>query len=232
MIYPRKLTAAQWAEENITLRADEIGIEKDTRKQKVGDGLTRWNELSYQFNKPVADAVYAPKPGGSGNYLTLDSNSKVPETNLPTRLAAAELNSTFASKSVEISKLDASQKGSASGVAALGSDSKLLETNIPTRLADTSLNATYVGLKQAAKNPDLLIAGAVTLDGSDQVTSSAVQWPDGSPGTLTITARHSTGAVTNYNITYGSPVTKTFTQPTITRNANGTATNVPQIVVS
>jgi hypothetical protein len=95
-----------------------------------------------------------------------------------------------------------------------------------------ALSATYVGLKQAAKNPDLLIAGAVTVDGSDQVTSAAVQWPDGTPGTLTITARHSTGAVNAYNITYGSPVTKTFTQPTITRNSNGAATNVPQIVVS
>jgi len=95
-----------------------------------------------------------------------------------------------------------------------------------------SLNAAFVGLVQAAKNPDLLVAGAVTLDGSDQIVSAAVAWPDGTPGTLTITARHATGAVTNYNITYGSPVTKTFTQPTITRNANGAATNIPQIVVS
>ena len=100
--------------------------------------------------------------------------------------------------------------------------------HFPPRVT-AALNATYVGLKQAAKNPDLLIAGAVTLDGSDQVTSAVVLWPDGTPGTLTITARHATGAVTNYNITYG---TKTFTQPTITRNANGAATNVPQIVVS
>ena len=109
---------------------------------------------------------------------------------------------------------------------------KVADTNLPARLQDTALNATYVGLIQAAKNPDLLIAGAVTLDGSDQVTSAAVLWPDGTPGTLTITARHTTGAVTTYNITYGSPVTKTFTQPTITRNTNGAATNVPQIVVS
>lgn len=94
------------------------------------------------------------------------------------------------------------------------------------------VSATYVGLIQAAKNPDLLIAGAITLDGSDQVTSAAVKWPDGTAGTLTITGRHSTGAVTDYTITYGSPVTKTFTQPTITRNSNGAATNVPQIVVS
>jgi len=103
---------------------------------------------------------------------------------------------------------------------------------LPTRLSTTSLNATYAKYLQLAKNPDTLIAGAVTLDGSDQVTSAVVQWPDGSPGTLTITSRHATGAVLAYNITYGSPVTQTFTQPTITRNANGAATNVPQIVVS
>lgn len=102
----------------------------------------------------------------------------------------------------------------------------------PATVLGAALSATYVGLVQAAKNPDLLIAGAVTVNGSDEVTSAAVLWPDGTPGTLTITARHATGAVTNYNITYGSPVTKTFTQPTITRNANGAATNVPQIVVS
>ena len=118
--------------------------------------------------------------------------------------------------------------------AALAGVPAAVETQIttpgtPTRAA---LNATYVGLIQAAKNPDLLIAGAVTLDGSDQVTSAVVQWPDGTPGALTITARHATGAVTAYNITYGSPVTKTFTQQTITRNANGAPTNIPQIVVS
>lgn len=98
--------------------------------------------------------------------------------------------------------------------------------------AITAGAANYVGLVQAAKNPDLLIAGDVTLDGADQVTAATVLWPDGTPGTLTITGRHTSGAVTDYTITYGSPVTKTFTQPTITRNANGAATNVPQIVVS
>lgn len=89
-----------------------------------------------------------------------------------------------------------------------------------------------LGLVQAAKNPDLLVTGAVTVDGSDLITSAAVLWPDNSPGTLTITSRDANSAVLAYNITYGSPVTKTFTQPSITRNANGAATNVPAIVVS
>jgi hypothetical protein len=114
----------------------------------------------------------------------------------------------------------------------------LTEANAATDAANpatplgAALNATYAGLVQLAKNPDTLIAGAVTVDGNDLVTSAAVAWPDGTPGTLTITSRDSNGAVLAYNITYGSPVTKTFTQPTITRNANGAATNVPQIVVS
>lgn len=93
-------------------------------------------------------------------------------------------------------------------------------------------NATYASYIQLAKNPDTLIAGAVTVDGNNLVTSAVVQWPNGTPGTLTITSRDANNAVTAYNITYGSPVTKTFTQPTITRNAAGAATNVPQIVVS
>lgn len=84
----------------------------------------------------------------------------------------------------------------------------------------------------AAKNPDLLVTGAITLDSDDLITSAAVVWPDGTPGTLTITSRDANSSVLAYNITYGSPATKTYTQPTITRNANGAATNVPAIVVT
>jgi hypothetical protein len=104
-----------------------------------------------------------------------------------------------------------------------------------TNAATDAINAgasNYAGLVQLAKNPDTLIAGAVTVDAGNLVTSAVVQWPDLTPGTLTITSRDSLGAVLAYNITYGSPVTKTFTQPTITRNTAGAATNVPQIVVS
>lgn len=106
-------------------------------------------------------------------------------------------------------------------------------TTVFTGTPDQGRNAVQaLGLVQAAKNPDLLVTGAITLDVDGLVTSAAVVWPDGSPGTLTITSRDSTGAVLAYNITYGSPVTKTFTQPTITRNSSGAATNVPAIVVS
>ncbi|QED11500.1 hydrolase [Arthrobacter phage Qui] len=66
MIHPRKLTAAQWAEENPTLRADEVGIEKDTKRRKEGDGLTPWNKLSYVFDLKSADARYLSKSVTTG----------------------------------------------------------------------------------------------------------------------------------------------------------------------
>lgn len=111
-----------------------------------------------------------------------------------------------------------------------------LDTELAGKITDPdsdtagALNATYAGLIQLAKDPDLLITGNVTrVDG--KVTTAAVVWPDGSPGTFTPTYEAS-GAVESYTITYGSPVTKTFTQPTITRDASGAATTIPQIVVS
>jgi len=99
----------------------------------------------------------------------------------------------------------------------------------------SSLNSTNRTLVQAAKNPDMLITGAITRDSNQAVTSAAVKWPDGTAGTFTADALSTAfpGAVDAYHITYGSPtVLKTYTQPAITRNAAGAATNVPQIVVS
>lgn len=97
----------------------------------------------------------------------------------------------------------------------------------------TKIEALGASLIALAKNPDSIIAGAVT---GDPVTSAAVVWPGGVPGVMTITSRQILGGqpagVLAYNITYGDPVEKTFTQPAITRSATGAATNVPQIVVS
>ena len=43
----RRGTAAQWAATNPTLADGEIGLETDTRKFKVGNGVLAWNSLNY-----------------------------------------------------------------------------------------------------------------------------------------------------------------------------------------
>lgn len=145
----------------------------------------------------------------------------------------AALDAVVPTQTVMDARIDA-RRGAAGGVASLGSDSKLPEAQVPDRLSPEGLLGTFVSLKAAAKNPDLLIVGGITRDANQAVTAADVVWPDGTPGTFTALKLSTAfpGAVDGYKITYGSPVTKTFTQPDITRNTAGAATTVPQIVVS
>lgn len=43
----RRGRAAHWTDENPVLHPGEPGYETDTRKMKVGDGVTRWRDLAY-----------------------------------------------------------------------------------------------------------------------------------------------------------------------------------------
>lgn len=43
----RRGTAQQWELENPVLEAGEPGFETDTKKFKIGDGSTAWNNLKY-----------------------------------------------------------------------------------------------------------------------------------------------------------------------------------------
>lgn len=126
---------------------------------------------------------------------------------------------------------------------ALGNDPNLATTLtnlIGLKASTASLNAAVqTALDQrlllAARNPDLIIAGAITRDGNGAATSAPVTWPGGTPGTYTADTVSTVfpGAVDAYHITYGSPVTRTYTQPALTRDGGtGAVTNLPAIVVT
>lgn len=89
--------------------------------------------------------------------------------------------------------------------------------------------------KALARNPDGLITGSITRNANGAATTAAVVWPDGTPGTYTALALSTAfpGAVDSYQITYGSPVTATYTQAAVTRDSTtGAVTSVPAIAVS
>lgn len=50
----RRDTAANWTAANPVLAEGEPGIEKDTKRRKVGDGVSAWNTLDYQFDRNEA----------------------------------------------------------------------------------------------------------------------------------------------------------------------------------
>jgi len=90
-------------------------------------------------------------------------------------------------------------------------NSSTYTSGLATKQDAATLAATLV------LNPDLLIVGTITRDANGAATSAPVVWPDGSPGTYTATTLSTDfpGAVDAYTVTYGSPVTKTYTQPAI-----------------
>lgn len=61
----RRGTAAQWTTANPTLSEGEIGLETDTLKAKLGDGLTEWSSLSYFIGVISLE---------NGNGTTIDDN--------------------------------------------------------------------------------------------------------------------------------------------------------------
>lgn len=64
----RRDTAANWTSANTLLADGEVGVEKDTRQFKIGDGVTRWNQLNY-------GGLQGP-PGQVG-FVSSDANNRL-----------------------------------------------------------------------------------------------------------------------------------------------------------
>lgn len=82
----RRGTAAEWTSANPTLLSGEQGLETDTGKTKIGDGVTAWNSLGYAFVQnalisaskgalitSTGSAVDDLTVGANGTRLTADS---------------------------------------------------------------------------------------------------------------------------------------------------------------
>ena len=60
----RRGPAAEWIDANTILASGEIGYETDTKKFKIGDGVTAWPSLPYFENEvDVAAAIQAAVDG-------------------------------------------------------------------------------------------------------------------------------------------------------------------------
>jgi hypothetical protein len=244
----RRGTAAAWAAGNPVLALGEQGYETDTKKRKVGDGVTAWTSLPYDTATSPVQSVAgrtgtvilakadvglgnvdnttdAAKPVSTAQQAALDGKAAASHTHPATQISDA----TAAGRAL-LTAVDAAAQRTAIG---LGSVDNTSDANKPVSTAQAAADA--LARLAWARNPDVLIAGAVTRDSNGAATSAPVQWPDGSPGTYTalVVSTAFPGAVDSYQITYGSPVTKTYTQPTITRDAaTGAAAAVPAVTVA
>ena len=127
----RRDTAAAWTAANPTLASGELGLETDTRKYKIGDGVTAWNSLAYGslVGSMPASAITATVTDKSASYslTSADKNTTIRSTGsaititIPNVLAVGE--------SVEFLQDGAGQITFAAGAGAtLASPSNKLKT--------------------------------------------------------------------------------------------------------
>jgi hypothetical protein len=71
----RRGLAAQWTLVNPILAQGELAVESDTRRFKVGDGVTVWNQLEYTSETHLEDLydVLAANPE-DGDLLIYDND--------------------------------------------------------------------------------------------------------------------------------------------------------------
>lgn len=76
---------------------------------------------------------------------------------------------------------------------------------------------------------------SATRDSNEAIVTASIIWPDGSTGTFTtdVASTAFPGAIDAWHATYvNNGVTKTITQPVVTRDANGAVTAQPAITIT
>jgi hypothetical protein len=184
------------------------------------------NALVYVYETGTTTAVadmYAAASGGSP-ITTLTSNAQGEVTAWFTTPRFVDL--------LVTDNTDAAYYPSASAV-------PLNWTNFTETVQVIAADAVAAGsdgwLKTYGADPDLITFGAITRDSNGAVTSAALVWPDGTAGTFTADTLSTAfpGSVDAYHVTYGSPATKTVTQPAVTRDSStGAVSTRPALVVT
>lgn len=73
----RRGTSTEWAQHNPILLEGEVGIEKNTKKIKIGDGLSNWNTLTYMNQGQPGEAGEGLDFKWEGTKLGIKSKSDV-----------------------------------------------------------------------------------------------------------------------------------------------------------
>jgi hypothetical protein len=93
-------------------------------------------------------------------------------------------------------------------------------------LPQNLLQWAYSGAYRPTSNP-------IPLDANGVVTTANIVWPDGATGVYVTDATTDDGAINAWHATYvNGTVSKTITQPAVTRDADGVVIYQPEITIS
>jgi hypothetical protein len=119
----RRGTAAQWEDvkNTVILAPGEIGLETDTGKFKVGDGITVWNALSYYLRDSDNDDIYS-KLTATQTFTGTQTLSPANATSVPLEVRGVDAQSAKLQRwrvgigaPVEVASIDAAGKLTSNG---------------------------------------------------------------------------------------------------------------------
>lgn len=131
----RNDVAAKWGESDPVLLKGEIGLETDTSKFKVGDGVKHWNELGYfvgDVNALLQGYLSKAEYKGSVDGVVKEADKLHTARNINGVAFDGTQNITIADNT----KIPNSAKGQANGVATLGEDGKVPANQLPSYVDD------------------------------------------------------------------------------------------------
>ncbi|AAX46888.1 fiber [Cyanophage P-RSM3] len=234
----RRGGAQEWANANPTLAQGELGIELDTGRFKIGDGVSAWNTLRYE--RPVEStsntANTLVQRDADGNFAA----GTITATVIGNASTAARLAST---RQIQISgdltatgNFDGSQNlnlassleliptlphydgtASASGTytkVTVDSKGRITNASFPSTLADYNLNGTVEGSSAQPYDLDLVAIAGLTTTGMISRTSG------GNMATRTITGTPTRISIVNGNGVSGNPTIDLITTAVVPGNYN------------
>ena len=219
----RRGGAQEWANSNPTLAQGELGIELDTGRFKIGDGVTAWNTLTYE--RPVestsntantlvqrdADGNFAAGTITSTLIGNASTSSRLASTRqiqlsqdvLATGVFDGSQNLNLTSSLALLSTLphydgSASATGTYTKVT-VDAKGRITNASNPTTLADYNLNGTVEGQSAQPYDLDLVAVAGLTTTGLISRTGG------GSMATRTIAGTAGRIAVNNGGGVNGNP---------------------------
>ena len=132
----RKDLSTKWSSVNPILLDGEMGIEKDTRKFKIGNGVTSWNDLPYAtitYEDFLAKFSVSNDENTPGTAPIRDDNNQININTLDSGDDTVAVNKGYMKKHIEQEINKISQGGK---VATLGEDGKIPASQLPSYVDD------------------------------------------------------------------------------------------------
>ena len=234
----RRGGAQEWANANPTLAQGELGIELDTGRFKIGDGVSAWNTLRYE--RPVestsntantlvqrdadgnfaAGTITATIIGNASTAARLASTRQIQLSNDVTATGNFD-GSTNLNLSASLQLIPTlphyDGTGDSSGTytkVTVDAKGRITNASFPSTLADYNLNGTVEGSSAQPYDLDLVAIAGLTTTGMISRTSG------GNMATRTITGTATRISVSNGNGVSGNPTLDLITTAVTAGNYN------------